>query len=134
MSPYYLTLLKLLTIHNFIDIFQQQIIIVPNESAMNNIQTEAVIAYRMDDKKLYYRDDISWNCLIAEDTLEEVKQNLIGPPGPQGIPGPRGPKGDKGDIGIMGDDGTIIQVSIHFILLRNIRREFIYYFEKISLN
>ncbi|XP_071823122.1 uncharacterized protein [Apostichopus japonicus] len=88
---------------------QGQIIIVPNESAMNNIQTEAVIAYRMDDKKLYYRDDISWNCLIAEDTLEEVKQNLIGPPGPQGIPGPRGPKGDKGDIGIMGDDGTIIQ-------------------------
>lgn len=79
---------------------------------MNDIQTEAVIAYRMDDKKLYIRDDSSWNCLITEDTLEEVKQNLIGPPGPQGIPGPRGPKGDKGDIGIMGDDGTIIQVSM----------------------
>lgn len=90
---------------------QGQIVIVPNEYAMNKIRTEASIAYRMDDKKLYYRDDSSWNCLIKEDTLEEVKQNLIGPPGPPGLPGPRGPKGDKGDIGIMGDDGRLIQES-----------------------
>ncbi|XP_071505682.1 uncharacterized protein [Diadema antillarum] len=87
-------------------ITQGRIIIVPNELAMNSINEEAALAYRLDDKKLYFRDDSTWNCLMASSDLHQEVKTMRGPPGRQGAPGPPGPpgpKGDKGDVGYPSD-------------------------------
>ena len=91
-------------------------VIVANELAMRSIREEAAIVYRMDDKKLYFRDTDRWNCLMTEGDTK-VLMGPPGPPGPpglpglqgdQGPPGPQGPKGDKGDFGeYSGEDQAV---------------------------
>ncbi|XP_072033099.1 uncharacterized protein [Amphiura filiformis] len=75
---------------------QGQLLVVPNELHMNTIDTEASIVYRLDNKKLYFRDDTTWKCLMTE---ENEMMSGAGRPGPPGPPGPIGPKGEKGDSG-----------------------------------
>ncbi|XP_038048758.1 acetylcholinesterase collagenic tail peptide-like isoform X2 [Patiria miniata] len=82
-------------------LMEGQIIIVPNEIAMHSIRAEAALVYRMDDKKLYFRDTEHWNCLMTEGSMKVIA-GPPGSPGPQGDmgpPGPQGPKGAKGDLG-----------------------------------
>ncbi|XP_041473506.1 collagen alpha-1(III) chain-like isoform X2 [Lytechinus variegatus] len=87
---------------------QGRILIVPDENAMNSISEEAALAYRLDDRKLYFRDNANWNCLMASsDLLQEVK-TMRGPPGRQGMPGPQGPRGEKGEKGDSGSDTDIL--------------------------
>ncbi|XP_030829956.1 acetylcholinesterase collagenic tail peptide [Strongylocentrotus purpuratus] len=89
-------------------ITQGRILIVADELAMNSISEEAALAYRLDDRKLYFRDNTNWNCLMASsDLLQEVK-TMRGPPGRQGMPGPQGPIGEKGDKGDTGSDTDLI--------------------------
>lgn len=44
-------------------------------------------------------------CAQAEQTRQEVTQNVIGPAGPEGPPGPAGPEGPQGHPGPAGQDG-----------------------------
>ncbi|XP_022112002.1 acetylcholinesterase collagenic tail peptide-like isoform X2 [Acanthaster planci] len=90
-------------------VMEGQIIIVPNEIAMRSIRAEAALVYRMDDKKLYFRDTDNWNCLMTEGSMKVIT-GPPGPPGPQGDMGPpglQGPKGDKGDYGEYNGDQEI---------------------------
>ncbi|XP_033629059.1 acetylcholinesterase collagenic tail peptide-like isoform X1 [Asterias rubens] len=81
-------------------VMEGQIVIVPNEIAMQTIRAEAAIVYRTDVKKLYFRDTDEWNCLMVEDSTKVVT-GPPGPPGPPGEMGPTGPQGPKGETGDM---------------------------------
>ena len=76
---------------------QPQVLLVNNDFAMKSIQTPGVLVYRKDVKKIYFRDDTTWNCLMTE--TSDGAGGGCGTPGPPGPPGPVGPKGEKGDAG-----------------------------------
>ncbi|XP_071943298.1 uncharacterized protein [Antedon mediterranea] len=76
-----------------------QLVVVADEFALNEINSEVLLAYRLDNKKLYLREDDQWQCVM----LQKDIQKMQGPPGPpgetgkRGKPGPMGPRGEKGD-------------------------------------
>ncbi|XP_033102059.1 collagen alpha-1(I) chain-like [Anneissia japonica] len=82
-----------------------QLVIVADESALNEIDSEAMLAYRLDDKKLYLRDDSQWRCLMLENDM----QTMHGPPGPPGKPGERGKPGPMGPKGAKGDYNGVVK-------------------------